>query len=139
MRAHRLDRVASTIRDVVSDAIQRRLNDPRITPLTSVTRVEVSGDLMFAKVHISIMGTDGQKRQTMDGLRHGTRYVQSLLAKHLSTRHCPRLTFVFDPSIQKAIETNRIIDQTMAEYAGGEQAPQGPQEAPAADDQGDDE
>ena len=117
MRAYRLDRIASTIREVVSDALQHRLNDPRIAPLTSVTRVEVSGDLMHAKVHVSVMGSEGEKRRTMGGLHHCTHYIQSLLAKQLSTRHCPKLKFVLDPSIQKALETNRIIDRTMAEYA----------------------
>lgn len=136
MRAYRLDRIASTIREVVGDAIQRRLNDPRIAPLTSVTRVEVSGDLMYAKVHVSVMGTDGQKRRTMGGLEHCTQYIQSLLAKELSTRHCPKLKFVFDPSIQKAAETNRIIDQTMAEYAGEEESGEAPADAESAEHPG---
>lgn len=125
MRAYRLERVASTIRDVVSEAIQRRLNDPRIAPITSVTRVEVSGDLMYARVHVSVMGTPGNQRRTLGGLERSTRYIQSLLAKRLTTRHCPRLRFVLDPSIQQAMETNRIIDETMAEYHGAEDADDG--------------
>ena len=120
MRAYRLERVASTIRDVVSEAIQRHLNDPRIASMTSVTRVEVSGDLMYARVHVSVMGTPGTQRRTMGGLERSTRYIQSLLAKRLTTRHCPRLRFVLDPSIQQAMETNRIIDETMAEYRRAE-------------------
>jgi ribosome-binding factor A len=131
--------VASTIREVVSDAIQRKLNDPRIAPMTSVTRVEVSGDLMYAKVHVSIMGTEGEQSRTMGGLEHSTRYIQSLLAKQLSMRHCPRLRFVFDPSIQKAIETNRIIDETMAEYAEAEESETEPRPDESADEPGDPE
>ena len=129
MRAYRLERVASTVRDVVSEAIQRRLNDPRIAPMTSVTRVEVSGDLMYAKVHVSVMDTPGNQRRTLGGLERSTRYIQSLLAKRLNTRHCPRLRFVLDPSIQQAMETNRIIDETMAEYHRAELPDEGTSEA----------
>ncbi|UCG34315.1 MAG: 30S ribosome-binding factor RbfA [Phycisphaerales bacterium] len=129
MRTYRLERVASTVREVVSEAIQRRLNDPRIVPMTSVTRVEVSGDLMYAKVHVSVMGTPGEQRRTLGGLERSTRYIQSLLAKRLTTRHCPRLRFVLDPSIQRAMETNRIIDEAMAEYDRAEHAEEGTAEA----------
>jgi len=139
MRAYRLDRIASTIREVVSDALQHRLNDPRIAPLTSVTRVEVSGDLMHAKVHVSVMGSEGEKRRTMSGLHHCTHYIQSLLAKQLSTRHCPRLKFVLDPSIQKALETNRIIDRTMAEYAETDESAEAAAETESADPPGEPE
>jgi ribosome-binding factor A len=121
MASYRLNRVASTVREVVGDAILHRLNDPRISPLTSVTRVEVTRDLLYAKVYVSVMGAGSEKSKTMSGLEHSAHYIQSLLAKQLATRHCPKLRFVLDPSLQGAIETNRIIDRTMAELADRDQ------------------
>lgn len=56
MKSYRPERVANVIREVVSDAISTRLNDPRIEPMSSVTRVEVSPDLEHAKVWVSVLG-----------------------------------------------------------------------------------
>ncbi len=58
MRPYRKERIASSIRDIVSDIIARKLQDPRIDALTTVTRVVMSGDLTVAKVHISISGDE---------------------------------------------------------------------------------
>lgn len=111
MGTHRLQKVASTIRNVMSEAIAHRLNDPRIMPMTSVTRVEVSADLTHARIYVSVMGTTGEQKKTMDGLHHSTAFLQSILARRLTTRNCPRLRFFQDPSIKNAMETIRIIDE----------------------------
>jgi len=112
----RLEKVASVIRDVVSDAVANRLSDPRISPLASVTRVEVAGDLQTACVYISVLGTPADERRTLAGLDHAVGHVQRLLAGRLRTRQCPRLRFVSDPSIKKGAETIRMIDEAMREF-----------------------
>lgn len=113
MGTHRLEKAASTIRNVMSEAIAHRLNDPRIMPMTSVTRVEVSSDLTHARIYVSVMGTTGEQQKTMDGLHHSTAFLQSILARRLTTRNCPRLRFYLDPSIKKAMEIIRIIDESL--------------------------
>ena len=139
MRAHRIDRVAATIRNVVGNVIAHRLNDPRITSIISVTRVEISGDLMHAKVYVSVMGNEVEQRRTMSGLDHSVRFVQSCLARELTTRHCPRLTFVLDTSTQKALETIRLIDETMAEYEDQADSPEADPDDGESESQGDGE
>ncbi len=111
----RVEKVASVIRDVVSDAIANHLSDPRISPFASVTWVNVAGDLQNASVHISVMGKPGDERKTLAGLQNAAGRIQSLLARRLQIRQCPRLTFVPDPSIKKSIETCLLIDEAMAE------------------------
>ncbi len=120
MKSHRPERVATVVRAVVSDAIATKLSDPRIAPLSSVTRVEVSGDLEHARVYISVMGEDAAQRRTLAGLRSAAGLVQRMVAKELSTRHCPHITFHLDASIKRAIATNRLIDEAMAEYRTAE-------------------
>lgn len=136
VRSHRLDKVASLIRDVLSDAIAHRLNDPRIVSMTSVIRVEVSADMLHARVFISVMGTKSQQKKTLDGLNHSVPFVQSLLAKRLTTRHCPRLKFIHDPSIKNAMETNRIIDAAISEQTGCESEGSASIDAGAGNDSG---
>lgn len=115
MKAFRSERVANVVRAVISDAIANRLNDPRIEPLSSVTRVEVTADLEHAKVWISVMGDQTVQRRTLAGLRSARGHVQNLVARELPIRQCPRIAFQLDESIKRGIETIRLIEETMAE------------------------
>ena len=117
MPPHRVDRLASAIREIISHAISHQLNDPRISPLTSITRVEVSGDLQIAKVFISVMGEPGQGRTTLAGLESAVGHIQRLLAQKIQMRRCPEVRFLLDESLKKAAETVRLIDRTMADDA----------------------
>ncbi|HSW44288.1 MAG TPA: 30S ribosome-binding factor RbfA [Phycisphaerae bacterium] len=116
MKSYRPQRVANVVREVVSDAIANRLSDPRIAPLSSVTRVEMSADLENARVYISVMGSPTAQRRTMQGLESAVGLVQRMVARELPIRHCPHLSFHLDESIKRAAETIRIINETMAEY-----------------------
>ena len=116
MKSFRPERVGHLIREVVSEAITNRLNDPRIEPLSSVTRVEVTADLEHAKVWVSVMGSDAVQRRTLSGLKSATGFIQGLVARALQIRTCPRLSFRLDESIKKGEAVLRIIEQTMAEY-----------------------
>lgn len=122
MKSHRPERVAHVIREVVSEAIASKLNDPRIAPFASVTRVEMSADLEHAKIWVSVMGEEPVQRRTMAGLKSAAPLVQRMVARELPLRHCPRLHFVLDESIKRGAETIRLIREAMAELE-----PPGPQ------------
>lgn len=100
----------------MSEAMTNRLNDPRIEPLSSVTRVEVTADLEHAKVWVSVMGSEAVQRRTLAGLKSATGFIQGLVAKVVQIRTCPRLSFHLDESIKRGEQTLRLIEQTMAEY-----------------------
>jgi len=117
MKSFRPERVAQLVRVVVSDAISHKLSDPRIEPFSSVTRVEVSRDLEYAKVFVSVMGDASVRRRTMHGLNSAAGHIRRLVARQLPIRHCPQLSFHLDESIKRAVETIQLIDETMAEYS----------------------
>jgi ribosome-binding factor A len=116
MKSFRPQRVANVIREVVSEAIAGKLSDPRIGSLVSVTRVEVTADLEHAKVFFSVMGPPAAERRTMQGLQSAVGVVQRMVARELSIRQCPKLSFHLDETIKRTAETLRIINETMAEY-----------------------
>ena len=118
MSSHRLAKMASTIRAIAGDAILNRLNDPRISPMTSVTRVQMSGDLQIAKIYISVLGSEAEMRRTMRGLEHAVGHIQRIVAKRLTTRHCPEIRFELDDSLKKAAETIQVIDESVGELDG---------------------
>ena len=115
MKKFRIEKVASVVRQIVSDTIRDRLQDPRVSSMTSVTRVEVSPDLDWARVHVSILGSAAVQKTTMAALTSAAGYIQGILARSLHTRQCPRLVFLLDDSLKRGTEVMRIIDDSMRE------------------------
>ena len=116
MRPHRKKRLASVIREIVSDTIARRLHDPRIVPLTTVTRVEMSGDLLISRVYLSVQGGDAAEKKTIAGLRHAAGYIQRIVARELSVRQCPELRFEIDETVKGVRKTMQLLQENRREH-----------------------
>ncbi len=130
-------RAAEAIREVVGMAILAELKDPRIQDVT-VTHVEVSPDLRYAKVYVSVMGNETKQKLSLRGLRNARGYLQAKCAEQIDTRFTPRLEFVLDQGVKKSIEISRILrevlppDQSAAEEeTEGEEVDQGEELAEA--------
>lgn len=115
MKPFRVEKVSSEVRQIVSDAIRNRLQDPRISPLTSVTRVELSRDLEWANVYVSVFDDPGAQNKTMQALQSASGYIQKLLAKALPIRQCPHLNFRLDESLKKGNQVMKMIDESVKE------------------------
>ena len=88
----------------------RTLKDPRVSELTSIVKVDVSGDLSYAKVYIStIDGTDATLN-TVKGLKSAGGYLRRELSSRLKLRKTPELKFIADDSIVKSAHIASIID-----------------------------
>jgi ribosome-binding factor A len=103
--------MANVVREVVSDAIANRLSDPRISRLTSITRVELSPDLQIANVYLSVIGSEGDESKTMKGMASARGLIQTRLARELDIRQCPELRFHLDRGFKIAQETVRRMGQ----------------------------
>jgi len=110
--------VASAVRQVVSEAIARRLSDPRIAPLTTVTEVTMSRDLQIATVLVSVAGSEADERKTLRALQHARGHLQKLVGQNLQLRRCPELRIRVDKSVRKVRETLRLIEANRAESDG---------------------
>jgi ribosome-binding factor A len=112
MSSRRLEKAAEAIRSVVSMAILAELKDPRVRDVT-VTRVEVSPDMRYAKVHVSIMGDETQERLSLRGLQHAAGFLQSKIAERIEIRYTPRLTFLLDPGVKRSIAIAKILQEVL--------------------------
>ena len=121
MKTHRLARVAEAVREVASETILFQLRDPRVKGVT-VTRAEVSGDLQHAKVYVSLMGSPGEQKLTLHGLKHAAGFIQSKLASRLNTRFTPTIRFIVDQGVKNSIEVSRLINEALAQSAPAEPA-----------------
>lgn len=107
----RLKRVESLIRDLVSSLIMKgRVKDPRVSTLITITDVEVSSDLSYAKVYVSSFESEKKMETAVEALNHAAGYIQKNISKDLKMRMTPRLKFIADSSIRKGFEINEKID-----------------------------
>jgi len=132
-------KAAEAIREVVAMSILTDIKDPRVRDAT-VTRVEVSGDMRYAKVYVSVMGDEKKEQLTLRGLQSAAGYMQTKCAKRIDTRYTPRLQFQLDEGAKKSVEVVQLLKEI---FPGGTDA--SPKETPDEqiedqhDDQPDDE
>lgn len=103
-------RINGEVQKELSVIIREEIKDPRIHCLTSVMAVEVTPDLKFAKIFISVLGNDNEKAETIEGLKNAASYIRSLLAKRMNLRNTPQLNFVLDTSIEYGVEMSKKIE-----------------------------
>ncbi len=103
-------RVDGVLREVIGATIGGELQDPRIGFVT-VTAVQTSPDLRTAQVHVSVLGTDEEKADTMAGLRASHGVIQKAIASQLRLKRTPTLTFVYDESVERADRITRMLDE----------------------------
>lgn len=109
MRPYRKEKVASVILQVVGETILHRLHDPRIDPLTTVTRVEMSDDLLIARVYLSIPGTEVAERMSLRAVQHAGGFLQRVVAGQLPLRNCPELRFELDKAAKHVRRTMELL------------------------------
>jgi ribosome-binding factor A len=112
MTSRRVLKAAEAIREVVGMAIIADLRDPRVQDVT-VTHVEVSPDLRYAKVHVSVMGNETKQKLALRGLQSAAGYLQSKISHRIETRYTPRLQFFLDQGVKKSIEIMRILNEVL--------------------------
>src|SRR5688500_17599351 len=116
----RKERLEELLRREISDIIRREVKDPRIGFLT-VTDAEVTRDLSFAKVFVSVMGTPEEQQAALKGLNSATRFIRGEFGQRIKLRQVPEIQFRFDPSIQQGARIHELLQQIEREEVPGEQ------------------
>lgn len=99
MASNRIGRINEEIQRELASLI-RSVKDPRVTGMISVTAVDTTPDLKFAKIYISVLDkTDCE--QVLKGLKSASGYLRRELGRTLQLRYTPELTFVRDDSIDQ--------------------------------------
>lgn len=101
MGQYRLVRLGEQLKAEISNMIIRHeIKDPRVNEFLTVHRVEVAGDLAFAKVYVSSFMDDNSVKRGVQGLQSAAGFIQSSIAKKLTVYKFPKLTFIADSSIK---------------------------------------
>jgi ribosome-binding factor A len=86
------------------------IKDPRISGVVSITRVETTGDMSYAKVFVSVYGSDTDKRNTLKAMSSARGFIQNGLLHRLAIRRPPSLSFRLDETIEQGNEILELLD-----------------------------
>jgi len=104
----RMRRVDEAVREVLADALQQDLTDPRVGFVT-VTEVRTSADLRHARVFVSVFGTEAEQAATLEGLASAHGVLQARVARELRLKRTPTLTFELDDTAARAARLEELI------------------------------
>jgi ribosome-binding factor A len=110
MPGRRTDRVGVLIQRELSEIIQRDLKDPRVSFCT-ISQVEVSTDLKYADVKVSVIGDKKQKRNSITGLKSAAGFLRREVVQRVGLRHAPELRFELDDSVDQLMRIDRLLKQ----------------------------
>lgn len=108
MGSDRLRRVDEAIRQVIGEALAGEIKDPRVGFVT-VTDVRTSPDLRHAHVHVSVLGDERRREQSLQGLRSAHGFLQRRIAGELRLKRTPTLEFHYDATTDSAMRIERLL------------------------------
>lgn len=110
----RSDRVADAIKKEIASLLQNEIKDPRLPEMASVVAVEVTRDLSLARVYISVLGSEAEKKDCQAAIESAGGFIRREIGKRVRLRNVPELRFMIDDSIERGMRISRLIDETMA-------------------------
>ncbi len=120
----RIDRISEEVRREVDRIIRDELNDPRITGTWSITRAEVTRDLRYAKLYISVL-EDENRKPLLEALKKAAGFIRRSLGHNMIIRYSPELIFVDDHNIEYGAHIAGILNRVGVKPAEEEDSADG--------------
>jgi ribosome-binding factor A len=111
MERKRALRAAEAIQREMGVILDRKIRDPLKAMMVTVTRVEVSEDLRYAKIYVSVLGGEQEKDMAFRLLRRARRFIRSQLASYLDLRVAPEITFALDESAENYLRIDSVLKE----------------------------
>ncbi len=118
MSYQRIDRISEEVRREVDAIIREEMHDPRIIGTYSITRADVTRDLRYAKIFVSVL-EDDKRDSLMEALKNARGYIRHALGKRMIIRYTPELIFVSDKNIEYGVHIAKVL----ADSVGTEETP----------------
>lgn len=111
MKQVRVSQIGEEIKRVISQLLRTKIKDPRISDMVSITEVRVTNDLSFAKVFVSVFGTEDEKNYTLEGLRNAEGFIKKEIGRNVKMRIMPKLIFELDDSVEESLRLEKILEE----------------------------
>ena len=108
MSYQRIDRISEEVRREVDAIIREEVNDPRVAGTFSITRAEVTRDLRYAKIYVSVLEED-KREPMMKALKSASGFIRRELGKRMLIRYSPAMTFVSDENIAYGVHIAEVL------------------------------
>ena len=108
MSYNRIDRISEELRREVDRIIREDLNDPRIAGTFSVTHADVTRDLRYAKIYVSVL-EDDKREGMLAALKKAAGFIRRELGHNIIIRYSPELTFVSDENIAYGVHIAKVL------------------------------
>ena len=105
----RPERVAERIKREAADILENHLRDPRVTGMVSVTDVEVTQDLSFARIFVSVLASSTTADDVISVLQSAAPFVRRQLAPRLELREVPQIRFLRDDSLERGARVDELL------------------------------
>lgn len=109
----RINRISEEVRRELSDIVQNDIKDPRLPKMVSILNVNVTKDLRYAKVYISVLGTEEDKKNALSALKSAAGYIRREIGHRIQLRYTPEMQFEVDNSIEKGAYITKLINDTV--------------------------
>lgn len=117
MSGIRRERIAEAMKEEIAQIMRDEIKDPRIG-FASVLRVDVTQDLRVAKVHVSVLGDEESKKNTLKGLQSAAGFMRNEVGRRMNLRFIPELRFVLDTSIEHGVRVASLLNELKGEDKG---------------------
>ena len=108
----RTRRIGEQLKRELAVLVRTEADDPRLL-MVSITAVEVTRDLAYATVYITLLGDPEQRAPVLAALNHNAVAFRRILGKQLHVRTIPKLTFVYDEVIERGAALSKLIDSAV--------------------------
>lgn len=115
MSSNRTKKLNSLLKEILSEVIIREVRNPLVARLITITQVEITKDLRQAKVYISVIGTEKERAETIQGLTSAAGYISSLASKKVTIRYFPSLSFKLDTTVDKQMQIESALKKIKEE------------------------
>ena len=111
----RPQRVAQEMQKEIAIILQREIKDPRVGLMTTVSGVEVSRDLAYAKVYVTFLNDSNEAavKAGVRALQDASGYIRMLLGKAMRLRIVPELTFIYDNSLVEGMRMSNLVSNVV--------------------------
>lgn len=105
----RTERLNSLLKEVISEVIRQDVKNPNVSELLTITEVNITKDLHYAKVYVSVIGSEQDKKQTIDALQQASGFISTMAAKKVVMRYFPHLKFILDSTVNKQMKIDLLL------------------------------
>ncbi|MFZ4773374.1 MAG: 30S ribosome-binding factor RbfA [Chlamydiia bacterium] len=112
MSSRRIQRVNSLLKEVITEVIRSEVKNANVAPLFTITKVDCSADIHFAKVYFTVTnGTKEEIEKTLEALNAASGFIGVKGSKEVCLRYFPELRFVYDLEYEEMFRLEQVFNK----------------------------